>query len=85
MTGRPTFARFDGQGVLRLAVHRDADGAYTVRVRDEATRLRITINHEQPDGLVLHASLDLVRRPLTDRNLVRMLLRQPLVTHKTTR
>ena len=62
----------------------ETGGGYTVRVRDEASRLRITINHELPDGLVLHASLDLVRRPLTDRNLVRMLLRQPLVTHKTT-
>ena len=62
----------------------ETDGGYTVRVRDEASRLRITINHERPDGLVLHTSLDLVRRPLTDRNLLRMLLRHPLVTHKTT-
>jgi DUF1365 family protein len=58
-------------------------GGYTVRVRDEASRLRITINHELADGLVLHTSLDLVRRPLTDRTLVRMLLRNPLVPHKT--
>ena len=36
----------DGQGVLRLAVHRDGRGGYTVRVRDEASRLRITINQE---------------------------------------
>jgi DUF1365 family protein len=62
----------------------ETDGAYTVTVRDASSRLRITINHVQSDGLVLHASLDLVRRPLTDRNLVRMLLQQPLVTHKTT-
>ncbi len=58
-------------------------GGYTVRVRDEASRLRITINQEQPEGLVLHTSLDLVRRPLTDRNLMRMLIRHPFVTHKT--
>ena len=58
-------------------------GGYTVRVRDEASRLRITINQEQPEGLLLHTSLDLVRRPLTDRNLIRMLIRHPLVTHKT--
>ena len=32
-------------------------------------RLRITINQHQPEGLELHASLDLARRPLTDRNL----------------
>ncbi|HSW41862.1 MAG TPA: DUF1365 domain-containing protein [Patescibacteria group bacterium] len=59
-------------------------GGYTVRVRDEASRLRITINHETPDGMLLHASLDLVRRPLTDRTLLRMFLRHPLVTHRTT-
>jgi DUF1365 family protein len=58
-------------------------GGYAVRVRDEPNRLRITINHEADGELVLHASLDLVRRPLTDRNLVRMLLRYPLVTQKT--
>jgi len=59
-------------------------GSYTVRVRDEATRLRITINHEQGDGLILHTSLDLARRPLTDRNVLWLLLRHPLMTHKTT-
>lgn len=58
-------------------------GGYTVRVRDEPSRLRITINHEADGELMLHASLDLVRRPLTDRNLLRMLLRYPLVTQKT--
>ena len=59
-------------------------GGYNVRVRDEPSRLRITINHALPDGIVLHASLDVARRPLTDRNLVRMLLQNPLVTQKTT-
>jgi hypothetical protein len=59
-------------------------GGYTVRVRDEPKRLRITINHEAAEGLLLHASLDLVRRPLTARSVVRMLVRYPLVTHKTT-
>lgn len=58
-------------------------GGYRVHVRDEPTRLRITINQEQPEGLLLHASLDLVRRPLTDRVLLRMLVRHPFVTHKT--
>ena len=43
-------------------------GGYTVRVRDEASRLRITINQEQAEGLLLHTSLDLARRPLTDRD-----------------
>jgi uncharacterized protein len=58
-------------------------GGYRVLVRDEASRLRITINQEQPEGLLLHASLDLVRRPLTDRTLLRLLVRYPLVTRKT--
>lgn len=79
----PTFAA-SMEKAFYVSPFIETDGAYTVRIRDEASRLRITINHEQPSGLVLHASLDLVRRPLTDRNLVRMLLKQPLVTHKTT-
>jgi DUF1365 family protein len=58
-------------------------GSYTVRVRDEAARLRITINEHEDDELKLHASLDLRRIPMTDRNLARMLLRHPLVTHRT--
>ena len=36
-----------------------------------------------PDGLLLHTSLDLASRPLTDRTLLRMFVRHPLVTHKT--
>ena len=58
-------------------------GRYTVRVRDEPTRLRITINEDQEDSLLLHTSLDLTRHRLTDRNLARMLLRHPFVTQKT--
>jgi DUF1365 family protein len=58
-------------------------GRYTVRVRDEPTRLRITINEDPGDGLLLHTSLDLARRRLTDRMVLRMLIRHPFVTHKT--
>ncbi len=58
-------------------------GSYTVRVRDEPSRLRITINEHEDDALKLHASLDLRRHPMTDRNLLRMLVRHPLVTHRT--
>jgi DUF1365 family protein len=58
-------------------------GRYTVRVRDESSRLRITINEDQEDSLLLHTSLDLTRRRLTDRNVARMLVRHPFVTHKT--
>jgi DUF1365 family protein len=59
-------------------------GRYRVRVRDEEHRLRITINEVQDGELVLHASLDLSRRTLSDRSLARMLIRYPLVTLKTT-
>lgn len=58
-------------------------GRYRVRVRDDAARLRITINEEQAGELVLHTSLDLERRPLTDRMVARMLLSHPFVTIKT--
>jgi uncharacterized protein len=59
-------------------------GGYVVQVRDEPARLRITINQHQPEGLELHASLDLARRPLTDRNLLRLLLRHPFLPQRTT-
>ena len=42
------------------------------------SRLRITINQHQPEGLELHASLDLARRPLTDRNLLRLVAAPPV-------
>ncbi len=58
-------------------------GRYTVRVRDEASRLRITINEDPGDGLLLHTSLDLARRPLTDRMVLRMFVRHPFMTHRT--
>lgn len=81
--GEPTFVS-SMEKAFYVSPFIETGGGYTVRVRDQASRLRITINHELPDGLVLHASLDLVRRPLTERNLLRMLLRNPLVTHRTT-
>ncbi len=59
-------------------------GRYTVHVRDEARRVRITINEARDGELVLHASLDLIRRRMTNRSLLRMFLRYPLVTQKTT-
>lgn len=58
-------------------------GRYTVRVRDEPTRLRITINEDQDSALLLHTSIDLMRRRLTDRTIARALIRYPFVTHKT--
>ena len=58
-------------------------GRYTVRVRDEPARLRISINEAEAGELLLHASIDLVRRPLATRTLARMLVRHPFVTQKT--
>jgi DUF1365 family protein len=58
-------------------------GQYRVHLRDERSRLRITINLERSGDLVLHTSLDLDRRPLTDRTILRMLVRHPLVSLKT--
>jgi len=58
-------------------------GHYTVRVRDEPARLRISINEDQADELLIHASVDLVRRRLTDRTLARMLVRHPFTTQRT--
>ncbi len=61
----------------------DPVGSYTVRVRDEDERLRITINESKDGVLQLHASLDLARRRLSSRAVAGMLVRYPLVTHKT--
>ena len=56
---------------------------YQVHVRDEPDGLRIAINERQDDAPLLGTSLVLHRRPLTDRDLLRLLLRYPLVTHRT--
>jgi DUF1365 family protein len=58
-------------------------GRYTVRVRDESSRLRISINEDQDSELLLHASVNLDRRPLNNRAVARMLVRHPFVTQKT--
>jgi len=59
------------------------DGRYTVHVRDEPTGLRIAINERQGEGPLLATSLVLKRRRLTDRTLLRTLLRYPLMTQRT--
>lgn len=61
----------------------DMEGQYTVHVQDDPTQLRIAINERQGDAPVIATSLVLDRRRLTDRSVLRMLLRHPLVTHKT--
>lgn len=59
------------------------DGDYAVHVRDEPGGLRLAINLRQAGRPMLSTSLVLRRRALTDRALVAMLLRHPLVTRKT--
>lgn len=61
----------------------DLEGRYTVHVADEPSSLRIAINHRQDDAPLLSTSVVLARRPLTDRMLVRMLLRHPFMTQRT--
>jgi DUF1365 family protein len=59
------------------------DGAYTVHVRDDESGVRIAIALRQENDHVLSTSLVLRRRPLDDRTLLRLLLRHPLMTHRT--
>ena len=59
------------------------DASYVLHVRDEADRLQIVINESEHGEPLLQASLALTRLPLTDANLLRMLVRYPLVTVKT--
>jgi len=61
----------------------DMDARYTVHVRDDAAGLRIAIAERQGGAPLLSTSLVLRRVRLTDRNLLRMLLRHPLAGHKT--
>jgi hypothetical protein len=59
------------------------DARYTVRVQDRARDLRIVIDETEAGEPVLQASVALKRRALTDRNLLRALVRFPLVTIRT--
>jgi DUF1365 family protein len=61
----------------------EMEGQYTVHVQDDPTRLRIAINERHDGQPLLSTSLVLERRRLTNRTVLRMLLRYPLVTHKT--
>lgn len=61
----------------------DMEGRYTVHVRDEPAGLRIAINERQGERPVIATSLVLGRRRLSDRAVLRMLLRHPLMTQRT--
>jgi DUF1365 family protein len=59
------------------------DARYTVRVQEDASSVRIAIDEAERGMHVLSAGLVLRRVPLSDRELLRLLVRIPLVTHKT--
>lgn len=59
------------------------DGRYQVTVRDAPNQLSVGINLRQDGELVIATSLVLRRRPLTTRRLLWMLLRYPLIGHRT--
>ena len=61
----------------------DMEGGYTVHVQDDPTRLRIAINERQGDAPLLSTSLVLERHRLTNRTVLRTLLRHPLSTQRT--
>ena len=61
----------------------DMEGRYTVHVQDAPSSLRIAINERQGDAPVLSTSLVLERRRLTNRAVIRMLVRHPLITQRT--
>ena len=61
----------------------DMEAHYTVRVQDDPDRVRIAITETELGEPVLTATLVAERKLLTDRNLLRTLLRVPLATQKT--
>ena len=61
----------------------DMEARYTVRVQDDPERVRIAITETELGKPLLTATLVAERFRLTDRNLLRTLLRVPLATQKT--
>jgi len=59
------------------------EGRYTVHVRDDREGVRLAIDERRGEAQVLTASLVLRRRRLTDRVLARMLVRHPVLSHRT--
>jgi len=59
------------------------DGRYRVSVREESDGLSIGISERQEGRPLLSTSLKLNRLPLTNGNLVRLLVRHPLMTQRT--
>jgi DUF1365 family protein len=61
----------------------DRHGRYEVAISEDDGEVRIGIALRQDDQSLLGTSLVLHRRPLTDRWLLRMQVRHPLMTHRT--
>jgi DUF1365 family protein len=59
------------------------DGRYAVHVRDDGRGVRVAIALRQDNELLISTSLVLERRPLSDRLVLRMLLRHPLIGLRT--
>jgi DUF1365 family protein len=59
------------------------EATYRVHVRDERDRLVIAIEEREDGQRMLATSLVLERRPLTDRALLSLLIRRPLVPQRT--
>ena len=62
----------------------DLDASYRVHVRDDQDRLVISIEEREGGERMLATSLVLERRRLTDRGLLDVLIRRPLITQRTT-
>jgi DUF1365 family protein len=60
------------------------EGRYTFAIRETAARIEIRINEMEGDRMMLHTGLRLERRPLTNGEVAKALLRVPLVGLKTT-
>lgn len=61
----------------------DLDASYRVHVRDDRDRLVISIEDREGGERMLATSLVLERRRLTDRALLGLLIRRPLITQRT--
>ena len=61
----------------------EMDGQYSVVVRDEPARLTIAINERHGGQPLLSTSVVLHRRRLTDRAVLRMVVRHPFMTQRT--
>ena len=59
------------------------DARYTLRIQDDPDRIRIAITETEHGAPLLSATLVAERLRLTDRTLLRTLLRVPLATQKT--